>query len=314
MALIRNLIDLPPLPKGSVVGIGNFDGVHQAHRALLARVVACAAEKSAAPVAITFDPHPIRVLAPARAPKLLTTIEQRATLIEAMGIDRVVALPFNRELAHLSPADFVRQILVARLSAAMVVVGPNFRFGYRQAGDVATLRDLGQGGGFGVELLAPVRVRGELVSSTRIRELLSAGQVYRAGRLLGRPFSNSGGIVSGFGIGHRHAVPTLNLAAAQEQLPQNGVYVTRSWLGQAFYDSVTNLGRSPTFGERPVTLETYLLDFSGEIREGTMSVEYLHRLRDEIKFQNPALLKAQILEDARRATKYFRILRRLSRH
>ncbi len=308
MALIRNLSELPPLPKGSVVGVGNFDGMHLAHRALVARVVDRAAEKSAVPVAITFDPHPIRLLAPARAPKLLTSIEQRARLMEALGVRVVVALQFNRALAHLSPAEFVHQILAERLHAITVVVGPNFRFGYRQAGDVATLRDLGEAEGFGVELLAPVLVRGELVSSTRIRELLTWGQVYRAGRLLGRPFSNSGLIASGLGIGHRHTVPTLNLVPVEEQLPQNGVYVTRSRLGEGFYNSVTNVGHSPTFGERPVTVETFLLECSGEIQANEMTVEYLHRLRDEIKFQNPALLKAQILEDARRASKYFRLL------
>jgi riboflavin kinase/FMN adenylyltransferase len=312
MEIIRDLAALPPLPNGSVVTIGNFDGVHLAHAQLLDRIVEYAGTLGAASAAITFDPHPIRVLAPERAPRLLTSLPERARLIEERGVGILVVLSFTPELAHFSPGEFVRQILLGNLHATRVVVGPNFRFGYRQAGDVQVLAALGKQAGFAVDVLPAVQVRGQPVSSTRIRNLLSAGKVNAASRLLGRPFSNSGPIVSGLGIGHRHTVPTLNLSPVEEQLPQIGVYVTRTRLGEISHESVTNVGRRPTFGEHAITVETYLLNFDGEVNATEIRVEYLYRLRDEIKFQNPALLKMQIQEDARRSLKFFRLLSRSS--
>jgi len=190
-------------------------------------------------------------------------------------------------------------------------VGPNFRFGYRQAGDVEILEELGRQEGFKVEVLPLLEVRGQRVSSTRIRELLVEGRVHVANRLLGRPFSIAGPIVAGMGVGHKHTVPTLNLAPIEEQLPKIGVYVTRTKVGDKLHDSVTNVGHKPTFGDNQrLSVETFLLNFSGgEINEPDMEIEFLYRLRDEIKFQNPAMLKVQIQEDARRSLKFFRLLR-----
>jgi riboflavin kinase/FMN adenylyltransferase len=313
MEIIRQIAEITPPPRGSVVTVGNFDGVHLAHVQLLRRIVEAARQGELTPVVITFDPHPIRILAPERAPQLLTSLPERARLIEQQGISLLVVLSFTRELARFSPDRFVRQILVERLRAARVVVGPNFRFGYRQAGDVQTLSELGKQTGFKVDILPSVHLRGQPVSSTGIRKLLSEGKVAQAARMLGRPFSNSGPIVSGLGIGHRHTVPTLNLSPAEEQIPAIGVYVTRTRLGDTLHESVTNVGRKPTFGEHQVTVETFLLNFKGEVQETQMTVEYLYRLRDEIKFQNPALLKIQIQEDARRSLKFFRLLPRFRR-
>ena len=312
MRLIRDLDELREPFRASVVSIGNFDGVHLAHQALLRRVVESARARNALAAAVTFEPHPIKLLAPERAPKVLTPLERKAQLIGALGIDLLVVLPFTKELAHLSPLQFVRDVLTDRLHAAAVHVGPNFRFGYRQSGDIEVLRAIARQEGFHVEVLPEVDLRGERVSSTRIRELLSAGQVHLASRLLGRPFSNYGPIVAGLGVGHRHTVPTLNLAPVEEQLPKMGVYVTRTQLGDAVHDSVTNVGRKPTFGDNHrVTVETYLLNFGGEVGETEMEIGYLYRLRDEMKFQNPAILKAQIQDDARRSLKFFRLLKRL---
>ena len=292
-----------------MVTIGNFDGVHLAHQRLLRRVVEVARPKGAVAAAVTFEPHPIKFLAPDHAPRLLTPLSRKAQLIEAMGIDVLVVLPFNKELAHLSPLEFVRRILVGPLAAASLHVGPNFRFGYRQAGDTEVLQELGRQEGFKVEVLPMLKVRGQRVSSTRIRELLTEGRVQTAGRLLGRPFSSCGPIVAGLGVGRKHTVPTLNLAPIEEQLPKIGVYVTCTKLGNALHDSVTNVGHKPTFGGHRLTVETFLLGFSGEVNESDMEIEFLYRLRDEIKFQNPAILKVQIQEDARRALKFFRLRR-----
>jgi riboflavin kinase/FMN adenylyltransferase len=311
MRIIHHLNELHPRPSACGLTIGNFDGVHLAHHKLLDRVVEVARSRGAVAAAITFEPHPIKFLSPAHAPKLLTPFSRKAKLIAGSGIDLLVVLPFNRELAHLSPLEFVRNILVQPLRTVAVHVGPNFRFGYRQAGDVEILEELGRQEGFKVEVLPLLEVRGQPVSSTRIRELLVEGRVHLANRLLGRPFSVYGPIVAGIGVGRKHTVPTLNLAPVEEQLPKIGVYVTRTRVGEKVYDSVTNVGHKPTFGENQrLTVETFLLSFAGdEIPEPDMEIEFLYRLRDEIKFQNPAMLKVQIQEDARRSLKFFRLLR-----
>ena len=311
MRLIRHLEEVRDLPATCSVTIGNFDGVHIAHQELLRQVVESARARDGAAIAVTFEPHPIKLLAPDRAPKVLTPLERKAELIERLGVDVLVVLDFTKELARLSPLQFVRDILTGCLRATTVLVGPNFRFGYRQSGDIEVLMAIARQEGFQVRVLPEVNVRCQRVSSTRIRELLSAGQVPIASRLLGRPFSNYGPIVSGLGVGHRHTVPTLNLAPVEEQLPKVGVYVTRTRLGNTSHDSVTNVGHKPTFGDNHrLTVETYLLNFEGAVEQTDMEIEYLYRLRDEMKFQNPAILKAQIQDDARRSLKFFRLLRR----
>jgi riboflavin kinase/FMN adenylyltransferase len=308
MRVISNLQEVrKPLPP-SVVTIGNFDGVHLAHQTLLRRVVEVARQRGASATAITFEPHPIKVLSPEHAPRLLTPLRRKAECIEATGIDLLVVLPFTRELAHRSPLEFVRTVLLNPLRTLSVHIGPNFRFGYRQSGDAEVLVELGRQEGFQVEVLPMLQIRGEQVSSTRIRELLTEGRVHTAWRLLGRPFSSRGPVVAGLGVGRKHTVPTLNLAPIEEQLPRIGVYVTRTKLAGRRHDSVTNIGHKPTFGDHRLTVETFLVDFSGEIEESDMEIEFLYRLRDEIKFQNPAILKVQIQEDARRAMKFFRLL------
>jgi riboflavin kinase/FMN adenylyltransferase len=310
MRTVHNLTELGAQVAPTVLTIGNFDGVHLAHQRLLRKVVETARARKATAVAVTFEPHPIKLLSPDHAPKLLTPLACKARLIEALGIELLVVLPFTRELARLSSVEFVRQVLVRSLRAASVHVGPNFRFGYRQAGDVEILAELARQEGFRLDVLPTLEVRGERVSSTRIRELLSVGRVNRAARLLGRPFSNFGPIVAGLGVGRKHTVPTLNLAPVEEQLPQIGVYVTRARLGETWHESVTNVGHKPTFGDHRLTVETYLLNFQGEVTVRDVEIEFLYRLRDEMKFQNPAILKVQIQEDARRALKFFRLLGR----
>lgn len=308
MRILHELAGLPPLPSGSVVTIGNFDGVHLGHQRLLKRVAELARERRAAPVAVTFDPHPIRVLAPERAPQTLSTLAGRARLIEAQGIELLLVMPFTRELAHFSPDAFVRKILVESLRAVCVCVGPNFRFGYRQAGDLRTLRELSEPYGFALDLVPAVTVRGIEVSSSAIRRLLSAGNVHLAGRLLGRPFANSGAVVAGRGVGSRETVPTLNLVPAEEQVPRPGVYVTQARFESGEQAAVTNVGYKPTFGDLPLSIETHLLGFEGEVSASQIEIAYFRRLRDEIKFQNPAMLRAQIEEDVRRANKFFKLI------
>jgi len=311
MRVIRNLLELREPLHSSAVTIGNFDGVHLAHRRLLQRVVRSARETGGNAVVITFDPHPAKILAPERVPAALTPLETKMALIEKERADVLFVLRFNKELACLSPAEFVQRILVEKLGAVVVHVGSNFRFGHRRAGDTQTLLELGKQSGFRVETLPMIEIRGEQVSSSRIRQLVAEGRVGIAGRMLGRPSSVAGPIVAGEGVGRKQTVPTLNMGPVEQQLPKDGVYVTRTRLGDKLHQSVTNVGRKPTFGTHPVTVESYLLDFSGKVEACNMEVKFLYRLRDEIKFPNPEALKKQIQNDVRRALKFFRLLKTL---
>jgi riboflavin kinase/FMN adenylyltransferase len=297
----------------SAVCIGNFDGVHAGHQALIAQVVRLSKNLGVVPAALTFDPHPSVVIAPDRAPKLLTTIEQRAKLMRHLGIEQVFLLPFDRELAQTSPETFAKRILREEVAARAVVVGEDFRFGHRQAGTVTLLRQLGQSMGFEVHAIGKVEIRGRLVSSTEIRNLIQAGQVSRACRLLRRPYSVCGEVVSGLGIGSKQTVPTLNLETASEVLPARGVYISRTHeVGTGRnWESITNVGYRPTFGGDRLTIETYLLsEFDGN-RPASIELDFLRRVRDERRFESAEELKTQILKDVASAKSYFRRSMRL---
>jgi riboflavin kinase/FMN adenylyltransferase len=314
MRIYRSLADVPADFGPSALTIGNFDGVHFGHRRILRRLKTIAGELGSKPSVLTFHPHPTRVVAPERTPPLLTTPEARARLMGQEGIDQVLILPFTRELASLEPEDFVRQLLVERLCARAVLVGDNFRFGHRHAGNARMLAELGRQLGFETEVIPAVKCRGRLVSSSGIRELIDAGRVGLAARLLQRPYVLEGDVVSGQGIGSRQTVPTLNLATSAEVIPARGVYVTRTHCLDTAPDrrarqwpSITNIGYRPTFGTSDrLTIETFLLEpLEGETPR-RIGVEFLRRIRDERKFPAPEVLRTQILKDARTAQSYFR--------
>ncbi|MCX6620747.1 MAG: bifunctional riboflavin kinase/FAD synthetase [Acidobacteria bacterium] len=291
----------------SAVTIGNFDGVHLAHRRLIDRVVAIARERGIKAAGVTFHPHPARTVAPERAPRLLTTPEQRAEFMWQAGIDEVLILPFDSELAGLTPEEFVARVLVTRLDAKAVVVGENFRFGKRQSGDPCVLRELGQRYGFETEFIGDVRIRGKVVSSTEVRRQAAGGRVAAACRLLGRPFALEGTVVRGHGVCSKQTAPTLNLEPASDVLPAGGVYITRTadLDSPRTWESVTNVGYRPTFGGEQITVETFLLSaFDGQTPE-RIRVAFLWRLRDERKFESPDLLRQQIFRDVGRARRYF---------
>jgi riboflavin kinase / FMN adenylyltransferase len=306
--VLRSLAETPSgLPSGKRgVAIGNFDGVHAGHRRLFRRTTAVSRERGWTPSALTFDPHPTRVVAPERAPRLLTSAEDRWPFMEAEGIEQVFVIPFNREFASLSPEEFARTVLVDGLGAAGVFVGENFRFGAKHAGDVELLKRLGTELGFQVEVVPSVYVRRRMVSSTEIRTLIEQGAVSLACRLLERPYWVEGTIVSGEGIGSKQTVPTLNLDTPAEVLPADGVYITRTRDGAREWQSITNIGMRPTFHGSRRTIETFLLSpFDGRTPE-RIRLEFLKRVRAERKFDSPNDLKTQILRDVGVATKYFR--------
>jgi riboflavin kinase/FMN adenylyltransferase len=286
--------------------IGNFDGVHAGHRRILRRVAAVAAERGLRPSALLFEPHPARVVAPERAPRLMTTPEERCELMGGEGIRQALILPFDRGIAALSPADFMREILADALGARVVLVGDNFRFGSGAAGTTGTLAGGGRSLGFDVEAVPAVKVRGRRVSSSAIRQEIEAGRVHRAGRMLERPFWLQGGVVRGHGVGAKQTVPTLNLNTRAEVLPKTGVYVTRTLDldGGSRWPSVTNVGYRPTFGGDALSIETFLLSALDGAPPARIRVEFLRFLRDERAFESPEALKAQILRDAARARRY----------
>ncbi len=302
----------------SVATIGSFDGIHLAHRELLQRIRRIAQEKNATSIAITFDPHPVEILRPEKAPKLLTPLPIKIELFESSGIDRLLILPFTRELSLWTPEKFVEEVLGKTLHAVAVVIGENFRFGHKQAGTPQVMQELGRRLGFTTEILPNMSLRNRTVSSSEIRHLLEAGSVSLANRLLGRPFSVRGPIERGLGIGSKQTVPTLNLGPYNGILPAAGVYVTWTKIavkhGSGEWSkplrSVTNVGTRPTFGERELGVETHLLEpWDGPSPAG-MEVSFLHRLRDEKKFDSPQELKAQIMKDVRRTLRYFQKLER----
>ena len=292
----------------SVVSIGNFDGLHLGHREILKTVVERARHFGVQSVAMTFSPHPIQFLAPDRAPRLISTLEQKIQLMRSTGIDVLFIAKFDHAFSRLSPEHFVREYLIDGLKARVVCVGANFNFGYRQRGTVQTLREFKAY--FEVLEVPPVRVRGTIVSSSRIRELTNAGEVSAACRLLGRWIEIEGKIVSGAGRGRTLQAPTLNLEPENELIPRAGVYVTRISLDNgAFLDGVTNVGFRPTFGETHLTIETFVLN--GPVPEGSQKarLDFLYRLRDERKFASVDELRSQIALDVQRAHKFFRLLR-----
>src|SRR5712691_2169635 len=296
----------------SVLAIGNFDGIHLGHQAILRATVERARALKAVSTALTFDPSPRKVLRPESAPPRLSTNAQRMNWFNTLGLEAVVVLPFTLDLARLSPAEFVEHILVRDLQVKAILVGENFRFGHKQAGDVKLLSELGTKHGFDVVIVPPVVYRGEVVSSTIIRREVAAGDVSHAARLLGRPFALTGEVVSGTGTGRRFTFPTLNLATEQELLPARGVYVTRTCLdGETrSHRSVTNIGVRPTFNGSSLTVETHLLDAELAAAPKRMEVRFWKRLREEKKFSGPEELRAQIARDIAHARTFFARLRR----
>jgi riboflavin kinase / FMN adenylyltransferase len=309
--VFRSLAEVPPGFGPSAVTVGNFDGVHLGHREILAAVAEDARARNGRGVAITFDPHPELVLRPAHAPKLITPTPERLRLLAETGIDAVLVLPFDAALAYLTPREFVERILVGALHVRSVHEGRNFRFGHKAAAGVRELAAFGAEFGFSVRVHEAVHVRGLEVSSSAIRARIAAGDLRCARWMLGRPFAVLSTPARGRGIGSRLVVPTINLAPYDGLLPALGVYVTRLRVGERggrVFESVSNVGNRPTFGEPSFAVETHILDFEPlELGEDTLlELEFLVRLRGEIKFPSPEALRAQIMKDVARAQRYFR--------
>ncbi|MGA7291204.1 MAG: bifunctional riboflavin kinase/FAD synthetase [Terriglobales bacterium] len=314
MLTFHKLDDVPREFGPTLVSVGNFDGVHRAHRSVIDEIVRRAKTAGARSVVVTFEPHPTRILRPDHALKLLTPLPEKLRLLEGTGIDAVLLLPFSRDLSLMTPHQFAHEILKKRLQAREVHEGYNFHFGHKAAGDIRLLRELGREMGFEVHDYPEMRLRGENVSSSHIRRLLAEGRVSRARHLLARPFSILSTAGRGRGYGARYTVPTINLAHYDELVPKDGVYITRTRVGsgrnEECFDSVTNVGNRPTFGADSFAIETHLLNFHPlELSAETeVEIHFLDRLRDEIKFPSVEALKEQIGRDVGKANRYFRLL------
>jgi riboflavin kinase/FMN adenylyltransferase len=311
MKVFPSLAEVPAGFGPSVAVIGNFDGVHLGHCDVLQAVVAEARSEGRQAVAITFDPHPEQFLRPASAPHLITPLPERLRLMAATGIDAVLVLRFDESLACLSARDCVEEILVRKLAVRAMHEGANFRFGHRAEAGVTELAEFGREFGFTLTVHPPVKAHGMAVSSTAIRELVAAGDMRRARWMLGRPFVIRSTPARGRGIGGRLLVPTVNLAPYNGLLPAFGVYVTRLTIDGRGFQSVTNVGNRPTFGEPSFAVESHILDFEPvDLTEETpLELEFLLRLRPEITWPSPEALKTQIMKDVGRAKRYFRLPR-----
>jgi riboflavin kinase/FMN adenylyltransferase len=315
MQVFHKLEDIPAEFGATVVSVGNFDGVHRAHRQVLSNIVQRAREAGAKAVAVSFEPHPLRILRPDFVLKLITPTPEKLRLLEASGVAAVLLLPFTRDLSLMSPQQFAEDILKQRLKAREVHEGFNFRFGHKATGDVTLLTELGKKLGFEVRVYSEMRLRGEPVSSSHIRKLIGDGRVSRSRYLLSRPFSVLSPPGRGRGYGAKHTVPTINLSRYEELLPKDGVYVTRTRVAEECFDSVTNVGNRPTFGADSFAVETHLLNFHPiELTPETeVEIHFLQRLRDEIKFPSIDALRAQIAKDVKHARRYLHLLSQLSR-
>jgi len=312
MEVFRQLSEVPAQLAPTVVSVGNFDGVHVAHQAVVRRMVERAHAIGGKAVAVTFDPHPLRILRPDSAPKLLTPLEVKLQLLEKTGVDAVLVLPFTRDLSLVSAHDFARRVLVEALHAREVHEGYNFHFGHKAEGNVDTLAAFGREMGFDVHTYSELTLRGHHVSSSEIRRLIAAGRVDRARALLGRPFSVVSNPGRGRGYGTRYTVPTVNLARYDELIPANGVYITQVRINGECFDAVTNVGVRPTFGPDSFAIESHLLNFHEIELLAQTEVEliFLKRLREERKFESVEALKEQIGRDVARAQRFFGKLQR----
>jgi riboflavin kinase / FMN adenylyltransferase len=296
MEIIRDLAALARHPY-PVTAIGNFDGVHLGHRAILKAAIDRARAAGGTAFALTFDPLPAKLLVPARAPRLILTPEDKLEMLRLSGIDGVIVLNFTRELSLLPPHDFVRDYLCGKIGVREVVVGQNFRFGHNRTGNPSVIAELGRELGFDTAVVGPVQVDGIEVSSTKVREAIMTGDLGAAARLLGRYHFLSGPVVRGRERGRTIGFPTANVAVETECIPPDGVYATRVILDDGAYPSITNIGMRPTFSETARSIEAHLFGFTRDIYGQRIKLELIGRVRAERKFKSADALKAQIALD-----------------
>jgi riboflavin kinase/FMN adenylyltransferase len=308
LQVVRDPLTSSDLPKGAVATIGNFDGVHLGHQKILTAVVDRAREAGRPGVAITFEPHPLKVLHPELAPKMIQTLTQREETLERLGIDALLVVPFTRDFSLTEPEEFVSAFLRKRLAVSEILLGSHFAFGRGKRGNLDLLRALGPENGFGAEGVDEVFFEGAPISSTRIREAIAVGDIRSANAMLGRPHAMDGVIARGDRMGRKIGYPTINLRPENELSPADGVYFSRAYFksfGREF-DCVTNIGRRPTVYENyETTIETFVLDFSSDVYGEKIRLFFHDRVRDEMTFPSMMALTEQIGRDIEATRAYF---------
>ena len=292
----------------TVLTLGVFDGLHLGHQRIMQTVVERARNINAIPTAITFDPHPRAVLSPDNAPPLLQTLDQRLNALEFFGVEQAIIVPFSREFAATDAEAFLRDTIFQRLQAREVYLGHGFAFGQARAGNIELLRRISQELGFFADEVPEIALRGQRVSSSKIRQLLLDGQVNLARRMLNRPYGIEGRVVTGFQRGRTIGFPTANLQTVNRVVPKKGVYVTATLIENQWRRSISNVGIRPTFEDKAApSIETFVLDWAGDLYGDVIRVRFLHRIRDERKFDGIEELTAQINRDLQRARRYFEL-------
>ena len=298
--------DNAEIARPTVVTLGVFDGLHLGHQLIVRTVVARAREAGAVPTVVTFDPHPRAVLHPESAPPLLQTFDQKIEALGVLGVEQTIVVRFTPEFARVRAEEFLRDVVGERLQAREVYLGRGFAFGHGREGNIELLRSVSRRLGFHADEVPEVRLRGRRISSSRVRALLAEGRVNLARRMLGRPYGVEGRVVRGAERGRTLGFPTANLHPQNRVIPRGGVYVTATLVGGAWRRSVTNVGTRPTFGgDAEPSVETYVMDWAGDLYGDVVRVRFLHRLRDERKFASLEELRRQIDRDAARARSYF---------
>jgi riboflavin kinase/FMN adenylyltransferase len=302
MEIIRGLEALNKSYPNTVLTIGNFDGVHLGHQKIILEVLKRSEEIKGTSMAVTFEPHPMKVLAPEREIRILTTLEEKAKLIEEMGVNVLLCINFNKEFANLLPDDFIEDVLVKKINAKEIIVGTNYAFGKNKKGTVELLKRRGKKYGFRVKAVSNVRVYGNIVSSSSIRSLLLKGAVYDTSTFLGRAYSIEGSVIKGKGRGKSLLnIPTANITTPLEIAPKEGVYAIRVGFNNCIYEGVANIGKNPTFGNIDVSYEVHLFNFSGDLLGEDIRIFFIDRLRGEQLFPDILSLEKQIRNDIERA-------------
>ncbi len=297
MILITDLSKIQKRFNNSIITLGNFDGLHLGHQELIKKIILRAKESGGLSMVVTFRPHPLKILAPEKCPPLISIYEEKIQLFEKLGIDVLVKIPFTLDFSAMEPRDFVKDILVDLLGAKEIFVGYNYRFGKGRKGNIQMLRDLGKELGFIVREVEQVSLGGEVISSTRIRQLLINGEVKPAATLLGRPYALCGIVIKGDGRGRGLGFPTANLASRHSIIPSDGVYAVGLLVRDKYYDGIVNIGLRPTFKAKAMAIEVHIFDFDEDVYGEEMTVYFADKIREERKFESAEVLVGQISKD-----------------